>query len=262
MATSDFPFQGSFGAYSIYKMRGTEKMVIRLKAGPSAEKIMKDPKFQASRNQQKQFGIGSTIAKMIRDAMFSITHLADFPLHGHLVKLNTALMDLDTTNVRGKRSIIFSNGLHLFDGLSINRKITFDSVVTTTIVYALDRNECKATLQLPALSNGLNFNPAWNYPFFRLRINLGIVRDMTFVTGNGYEAITPDPNDQAVGFDTDWAPVKMLYPSQQVELKLENPVFDTNCHLLLSIGIEFGTQSKGTIQHVKYAGCGKILAMG
>lgn len=262
MAKTDFPFPGSFGAYSIYNMRGTDKMVIRLKAGPSAEKIKKDPKFEKSRNQQSIFGVGSTTAKMIREAMFSITHLADFRLHGHFVKLNTAIMAMDTENPHGKASIVFSRGLHLFEGLSLNRQITFDSVVTTTVAYALDRNNCKATIQLPALLPGLNFNSPWNYPFFRFRINLGILRDVIYKEDIGYEPQNPDPNEETVVFDTEWAPVKVPYASQQIELQVANPVFDESCHLLLSIGIEFGSQSKGTIQHVKYAGCGKILSLG
>ena len=172
-------------------------------------------------------------------------------------------MEMDPDNRLGQQSIIYSRGLHFFEGLSLNRNVTFDSVVTTTIPFTLDRNLCKATLQLPALSPGLNFRSSWNYPYFRFRINLGIVRDRVYIEKKGYQAITPgNHHELAAGHDTEWAPVKIPYGSQQVELQLDNPVFDEHCHLLLSIGIEFGTQSKGMIQHVKYAGCGKILAMG
>ena len=79
MAKTDFPFPVKLPGFSIYKMRGTDKMVARSKGGPSAEKMKTDPKLDGSRKQQTQFGASSTTAKSIRDAMFSVTHLADFP---------------------------------------------------------------------------------------------------------------------------------------------------------------------------------------
>ena len=262
MAKSDFPLPVKLAGYSVYKMRGTEKTVVRLKGGAYAEKMETDPKLAGSRKQQTQFGASSTCAKSIRDAMFSITHLADFPLHGHLLKLNSAIMQLDPDNKLGRRSLIYSRGLHLFEGLSLNRGVSFDTVVTTTVFFSLDRSLCKGTVQLPALSPELNFRSPWNYPYFRFRVNLGIVRDWVFVESRGYQCLTASNNEYVAGFDTEWSPVKIGYRSQQVELQLDNPVFDEHCHLILSIGIELGTQSRGTIQHVKYAGCGKILAMG
>ena len=262
MAKTDFPFPLKLAGYSVYKMRGTDKMVVRAKGGPSLEKMRTDKKLQGSRNQQTQFGASSTSAKSIRDAMFSITHLADFGIHGHILKLNLAIMGMDENNKLGRQSLLYSRGLHFFEGLSLNRGITFDSVVTTTIPYSLDRNTCSAVLQLPSLTNGINFNCAWNYPFFRFRVNLGIVRDKVYVNGSGYEVLTPAENENAAEVNTEWAPVKVGFDSEPLDLQINNPVFDEHCHLILSIGIEFGTQTNGTIQHVKYAGCAKILAMG
>ena len=48
---------------------------------------------------------------------------------------------------------------------------------------------------------------------------------------------------------------------QEILLQLEEPVFDQHCHLLLSIGIEFGAPVNGSILHIKRAGCAKVLTM-
>ena len=60
MAKSDFPFPVKLAGYSVYKMRGTEKTVVRLKGGASAEKMKTDPKLAGSSKQQTQFGASST----------------------------------------------------------------------------------------------------------------------------------------------------------------------------------------------------------
>ena len=261
MAQADVPFFGSFGGFSVYKMRGTDKTVIRRSGGPSDEKMKTAPTLEPQRNQQTQLGGSSTTARMIGDAMSSVKHLQDFPLHGHFVKLNSAILKMDMTHPFGKQSIIFSRGLHLFEGLSLNRKTLFDSVVTTSIGFSISREEHKAVVQLPELAPGLNFNNPWKQPFYRFRVNLGIVRDMVYVKGNGYEPLTADLNDQTIGFDTEWVSVKIPRAGQEIVLQLDNPSFDEHCHLLLSIGIEFGAQTKGPIEHVKYAGCAKVLTM-
>ena len=261
MAHTDSSFTGNFGTFSVYKMYGTDKTVVRRKGGAPLEKMKSLASLQPQRNQQSQFAGSSSTAKMVGYALDSVKHLADFPLHGHLLKLNSALLNMDTTNAKGKRSIIFSRGLHLFEGLSLNRKVLFDSVITTSIGYSCSRDGHSATIHLPALSPGFNFNNPWNQQFYRLRMNLGIVRDMVFIDGRGYQPVTPDITDHTIGFDTEWRAVKTPANAESILLKLDEPVFDEHCHLLLSIGIEFGAQSGATIEHVKRQGCGKILTM-
>ena len=261
MAKSDTLLSGSFGNYSIYKMEGSEKNVIRMKGGPSYEKMKTAPTLEAQRKQAKQFGGSSKSSKMIGYALSSVKHLQDYRLHGHLNKLNGAILKMDTGNPAGKRSIIYSRGLHLFEGLNLNRKILFDSVVTTSIGFSVNIAERSASISIPSLSPGLNFINPWNQPFYRFRMNLGIVRDMVYKEGIGYEPVTADIADQTVVVDTDWVSSKVSCSNQEIELILEDPVFDENSHLLLSIGIEFGAQADGSIRHVRKAGCAKILIM-
>ena len=261
MAQTDFPFTGSFGGFSIYKMSGTDKMVIRRKGGPSGEKMKTLPSLTAQRTQQSSFSGGSTTAKMIGDAMSSVKHLKDYPLHGHLIKLTSAIMNMDAQNSSGKKSIIFSRGLHLFEGLSLNRKTLFDSVVTTSIGFSISREMHNAQITIPELSPGLNFYNPFKHPYYRFRMNLGIVRDMVHTEGVGYLPVTSDFNDQTASYGTTWTSFKEHMPMQEILLQLEEPVFDQHCHLLLSIGIEFGAPLNGSIQHVKRAGCAKVLTM-
>lgn len=255
----DLPIKGSFGNVSIYMLNG--KMVLRNKGGASATRIKNEPEFAKLRKQMSRFGGCSTTAKMIRDAMPSIKPLAHPAFHGDLVNLCTSVMDLNPVNpADGKKSIIFSYGLPLLQGFAMNVENTFDAVITTPVGCQLNREQHSAIVQLPPLLPGKNFRIPWTYPYYRLRVNLGIIRDMVF-DGLAYVPVTPDLKEYSEKYDTDWWHVRDTFPSTEISLQLQNPVFDENCYLMVTIGVEFGVQKNGEISNVKHAGCGKILTV-
>ncbi len=256
----NYPFSTSLGDCSAYTRRDSKKIVLRSKGGASKEKIKNDPVFEKTRQQNKEFGGCSTAGKMVRSAMKSVKHLADMNLQAQVTGVITAIRDMDTNDI-GKRSIIFSRGKHLLEGFNINKAVSFDSVITTPVTYSIDRAEHSAVIQLPPISPGKNFLSQWTYPFYRFRINLGIIRDMVYVDGIGYKQCLEDVNDYTEMLDTDWYQWKDKVIGQELGLKIIDPVFDESCHLLLTIGIEFGTPAGGSIKTVKHAGCAKVLGM-
>ena len=207
-----------------------------------------------------EFGGCSSAAKMLREAMLTVKDLSNISVHGQMVKIASKIREMDT-NDRGKRSIIFSKGKYLLDGFSLNKGVTFDTVIATPVTFSIDRSTQTAVLQLPPLTPGMNFNSSWTYPYYRIRINLGIIRDFVYDDEKGYKPVSQDTKEYTATLDTEWFEAKNRQIGQEVGLHVENAVFNAGCNLLLSIGIEFGTASDGKIKAIKHAGCGKILAL-
>ena len=254
------PFSASMGGFSMFTRKDSDKIIFRSKGGASANKILNDKAFASTRLQMSEFGGCSSAARMMREAMVSVKDLSNLSLHGQFVKLASRLRDMDT-NPRGTRSIIFSRGKYLIDGFSLNRITTFDSVISSPVTFSIERNTYTAVVQLPPLSPGMNFNSAWTYPFYRFKINLGILRDLVFEEKKGYHPVLTDPKEYTATLDTEWNEAKNKQIGQEVGIHISNPVFNESCHLMLSIGIEFGTSEEGKIKAIKHAGCGKILGM-
>lgn len=254
------PFSSSLGDYSLY-MRKDGKLIIRGKGGTSGEKMKNNPKFQKLRDNNSDFGGASSAAKMVKYAMCSLIDLADFKLHSRLTGLIKSIVELDT-NPKGKRSIIFSRGKHLLEGFHLNEQVSFDSVVTSPLSYSMDRHTHTAVLVLPPLTPGKNFHTPWKYPYYRFRINLGIIRDMTYIDGVGHRRLLEDPKEYTEMLDTEWYLSTDQLMGQEVGLTILDPVFDETCSMVLSIGIEFGSPSGGKVIAVKNAGCAKLLATG
>ena len=242
-----------------YHRKDLDKLIFRGDGGASAEKIKSDPRMAGTRMQMTKFGGWSAASKMFRDAIIDVSDLGHSMLSSDITRLCGSIGDLDqSSNQIDKPPIIFSRAYSLLEGYHLNKQVVFDAIISTPIGFNIERQHCKATVQLPQLSPGLNFRNFWNQPLFRVKINLGIIRDMTF-NGATYKPITPDVQEHTVLAETDWLPSKEKHPPQAFELIYQEPVFDENCHLILAIGIEFGTLRRGGIAAVKDACCGKIL---
>lgn len=245
--------------YSVYTTRNG-KTIIRAKGGPSGKELKTSPAYATTRNNNSEFGGASTAASLLGEALVSIKHLNDDNIQGALTGLIKSIFELDP-GVPGSRPVVFSRAKHLIEGFQLNNTNNFDSVLKTPVTFSIDRTEHLAVLQLPQLSPGRNFTSPWAYPFFRFRINLGIVRDMTLMEGFGYKPILEDVMGYTGTFDTEWYPSSTQIIGQEVGLQILDAVFDESCHLVLSIGIEFATMAYGKIKPVRNAGCAKILGM-
>lgn len=66
--TQGLAFTGSISNLSAYKMRGSDKIILRTKGGPSKNMIKKSPRFEITRRLNVEFGGRATATKWIRNA--------------------------------------------------------------------------------------------------------------------------------------------------------------------------------------------------
>lgn len=262
-ASFGFPVGGSFGDYSMYKMKGVEKMIIRSKGGASKERIKTDPVFETVRYNNSEFAGCGKAAANFRRAFFPISHLADYNYTGYLVTLSKIIQKLDTLSLQGQRSILFSRNRHIMHGFSFNTQRTFDSLIRNTTMFAFNRNELKASVILPQLFPKVNIINTWELSWFRLVVVLGLVPDMIYSEGGYVQAtqqVLPDP----MRFITEWQSTNVVAQEREVVLKLPgNTALDNSVSMVLSIGAEFGRALSDTVIYpVKYSGSAKILSMG
>ena len=263
MATTDslLPVNFSVGNLSVFTRRGSKKQVVRRKGGPSKKTIMSDPACANTKRASVEFGGCSSAATLIKNAMPNVSHLTDFMLRSRLHGICSAIIKLDDTEGANYKSILFSKGLHLLDGFCFNEEHPFDSVLSTSIPCVIDRTEFKATVYLPPISPGHNFRNPWAPSYYRFRLNLGVIHDWAYDERQGYQPTHVDVMEFTASVDSEWMQTKDPQPSQIMSIQLNNPGFVEGSHLLLSIGIEFGTKKLEEIIPVNRTGCGKILVI-
>ncbi|MEI3802676.1 MULTISPECIES: hypothetical protein [unclassified Chitinophaga] len=259
--TNGITFVGAIGNMTAYKMRGSDKVIIRGKGGASKEQIRHSPRFERTRENNAEFGGCSYASKAIRHTLFPVKHLADYNFTPTMNKLAKSIQLLDKVGERGKRDIQLSRHGYLLDGFQLNKKTPFDSVLRRPISCSIERETGSAVIQLPYLKPGSNLMMPWQYPFFRIIITFGMVADVVY-NENGYQNREELPVPTTVY--TEWQPVKQDFKAQNIALQLTDlEGLDDTKMLLVGIGIEIGMPiTNEVIDVVKYAGCAKILATG
>jgi hypothetical protein len=259
-----FTITGSIKNISFYTRKGSDQVYARSKGGPSKEAIRKAPQFEALRKHQKEWGACSTMAAGIRQAMQGVLHLSDFNTSPALSSFSSRLISLDTEHPKGERSILLSQHKEMLTSFALNRKTTFEAVLKSTPTFRIDRNAGTAEITLSQLNANTQLHNSLHLPYFRLTGVLGAVSDMICsVEEPHYWKVNGWPS--GISATGNWHRTQGVIPEQTFQIRLPEqivPQLTENTSLILSIGIEFGAESKdGTPEVVKSIGAAKIFAV-
>jgi len=251
----------AFAGKSIYKMKGSDKIIVRKKGGPKREQMLTSPRLVRSRENAMEFlGVGKAV-RAIRGPLFPVRHLADHNFTSTLTKICKKIQVLDTTGDRGQRSIFLSQGHYLLKNFWLNKKHPFPAIVAEPVSYTLHRETKSAVIQLPMLTPGINLHLPWKQPLYRFNLSFGLVSDVVYEHGDYNDHL----EDRAISsLDTAWHVALETFQAQTLELQLnrQHALKDSQT-LVLAIGIEMGVpDSNGAVNEVKYAGSACILALG
>ncbi|MBT1704011.1 hypothetical protein [Chryseosolibacter indicus] len=260
--SSEITFTGSIGQLSAYKMRGSDKIIIRKKGGASKEKIKHDAAFANTRRVNAEFGGRATASKWIMKMLSRVKPLADYNVAGSLNSLLKPIQ-MGSEGVYGKRGIELSQKPHLLEGFSLNRITPIESVIRTPIVCSVSRENLSARIEIPALVPDINFQVHQRHPMYKIIAVLGIVPDL-FHQEWGYS-----PSDRA--YDniypeitaTEWMPSLKESAPTVLELAYSGTQLpDNKFSIMLSVGICYGKMTDtNTIEQVKHAGSAKIFSV-
>lgn len=261
LENNEFQFLGSFGKVTAYRMRGSDKIILRAKGGPTKRQIQTSPNFEHTRLNNAEFCGAVTAAKAIRSTIvFPIQDLADHNFSPKFVGICRKIQLLDKEKENGRRGVCLSAHRDLLAGFRLNKKDPFMNVVLNPLRPVLDRETKTAVIQLPRLTKRMNLDLRWKLPLYRFQFSLGIMEDIVH-DGNGYNESVRFP---IATTETEWHKSETDFSPQRVELKLNIPeVLRETQTMILSIGIEMGRyDGRGEIERVGHTGSACILALG
>ena len=254
-------FTGSLGAYSAYRMRGSDKIVLRSKGGASKKRIQKDPAFESTRNLNNEWAAVTWAAMTIRMGLSGLKPLADYNISGPLNALVKKIQSTDTLNPKGKRSILFSRQPDSLSSFHFNRQTIFDSVVRQPLEVSIDRAAYVVDVTLPRLQPQVNFFPNPRHVYFRILMDCASVSDFVCKEGSmEYRA----PNAHMPSYQTaasEWAVTQA--PQESLSFRMvpvTNFPLEPDMILVFGAGIQYGMPgADGSIQPVPRAGAARII---
>lgn len=259
---SSFEFTGPIGNMSAYRMRGSDKIIMRKKGGASKERINKAPEFENTRRCNAEFSGRSKATRYVMRSVFLLKPLADYNIAGHLNALLKPVQQGDTVGNWGTRSIALSRNPKVLEGFSLNRKAGFESVVRPPLAVTLARETLSAHVTIPELLPGINFFPSPYHAWYSFRLTLGVIPDIHY-GAHGYQLSHPDYDHlHPVYIDTPWSTTSQRSPSTTLDLQFSHSLPDASFSLILGIGIRYGTPQGGhDIHQVKHAGHARVLSV-
>jgi hypothetical protein len=255
-------FTGTLGDFSAYRMRGSDKIVIRKKGGARKEQIRNDPRFATARLYMTEFGGCSRMGKHVRLSMNPIKGLANYNISGPINKIMKVVQKQDDKSDLGRRAIRLSKHPKLIEGFSLNQKYNLDSILRSPVTAVMNREAGTAHLEIPRLMRDINLFPLNRHAMFRIEVTLGIAPDFIFNSRTGqYEA--PDWYDQSYQPSmayTAWHSSLDESPEATLDVALTKLPPQADYSFVLSIGIRFGSWTeRGVVKEVKGDGAAKIL---
>jgi hypothetical protein len=258
-----YELKGSFGNLTAYRMKGVDKVVVRTKGGASKQKIKSAPSMAKTRENFTEFSGCAKMSKEIREAIEPIKHLADYNFTPQLTSLAKKIQLQDSSNERGKRNIQLADFKYLLEGFQLNKRYSFDTVFRHAPKVSLNRLLPSATIQIPALIPGVNFHNFWPQPLYRIICSIGLVNNLQF-NSLGYQFPPPLAKVYCTAIFSNWLSIKDQQPSEEISIQLPSTIaLNEQQSLVVGMGIEMGNPiNNQTVEHVKYAGAGKIIAVG
>ena len=269
MATVKGPFQISGGVkeYSYYSMKGSDKVFMRTKGGPSKERMKKGAEFELVRKHQDEWAACVLFSRYLNQASSSFKKMGDFNVSPVWNGMGKKLINLDTEHLIGERWLELSKYPQALEGFNLNRNFTFNSVFRATIQFDLNKEEQSLSIKLPRINTQNDLYNVRKLPCFRLKFSLGLISDIYFDEEKRkfkpYQFFSESYPALAVMTETDWLSTNDLIAEQSFELMLEKKIpTDVMSHFtyLVCAGIEFGNVGfVGQIEPVKNTGSSKIV---
>jgi hypothetical protein len=255
-------FTGRLGPVSVYKMRGHDKLIIRMPGGASKSRIKNHRNFEATRNLNREWKLVTGVAAKIRGKLSAISLLADYNISGPLNALIKKIQTSDTINEKGKRSILFSRYPDFISSFQFNRQTLFNSIVRQQLEVTMDKSAATASITVPALQPAIHFFPNPRYAYYRLVIDIAAASDQIW----DEESISFKPLVSLLPkyrhFFSAWVPASSTQPATTYQIAPSDEEFSTGPDMILiaGAGIQYGMPAPdGSIQPVPYAGVARIL---
>ena len=261
-----FKMNGGINGLSFYSVRGSDKVIMRTKGGAKKEKIQKSPKFAGLRKQQKEWGGCAKFGSLSRYAFGGLHRLADYNLTPVLNGMGKNLMKLDTVSETGKRSIKLTVFKQALEGFNFNRNYPLNTVLRILPQWELDREQLTAVVTFPRINTDIDLLNIQKLPFFRLIIAIGAISDIAYHPDiDAYKPMVDGLHGHSKTLTGNWNSTQTILPEQTMTVHLpeeKTSLLTENVNVLLSLAVEFGNVGfTNEPVEVKYAGCGKVVAV-
>lgn len=241
-------YVGTLGEVRHFKIKGNQGYFAGLKGGPTGEQVKTAENFRRTRENMSEFAGCALTGKFLRIGLAAVMRqMSDSQLTGRLTGIMKKINLEDSTENRGKRSILVTDQPHYLRGMDFNKNLAFRGVFAAPYSITVNANRNETTLSVPA------FNPMnlivvpSGATHFRLINAVSVLSNVVFNPDTGiYEPADTSLNKINKIEYSGFLPVDETTTALTLVTALDGaPTMSTDVAVLASVGIEFYQEVNG-----------------
>jgi len=136
--------------FRVYKLKDIQDNIIAKKGGPTKKQIQKSPAYQPLRNNQREFGIASAQAKVVRHSLPDhLAKIGESYVSARLTALFRKIIQKGTGEV-GRRPLLTSQYGKLLKGFEFNSNYPFKKVFKAKFLLKPSSNQGHFIFHFPS----------------------------------------------------------------------------------------------------------------
>lgn len=248
--------------YRAYKIKGVDHTIIAKKGGPTADQIKNQDSYLELRNNQKEFGIASILAKALRDSIpDDLYKISEKYVSGKLTAQFRNLAKLET-GTTGTRSFVLSKHADELRGFDFNPSNPFPKEFSNRFFIKEGSHRGHAILHFPEFVPATMFDAPEGTTNFKISAHIVSLSDYFYDDEVGaYFPANPDFQGKFGSFETQMLPL-LNFPVQPMTGQLsvnQGYAVPMKTGIFLIMAVRFFKYEDSKFEQLSRGSCMRIL---
>lgn len=238
--------------YRAYKLKGIEKTIISKKGGPTIEQIKTSDSYKPLRDNQKEFGVASIMAKTLRGSLSNgMTEICGSYVSGRLTAQFRNLAKYEE-GITGTRPLYVSKHGHHLSGFEFNTTAHYEDIFGAKYFIKPGSERGQVIIHFPGFIPDDTFVKPDDATNFKIGARLVAMSDYRYDDEtNTYKAINDELNGKFGSFESKMYPLlKIPVDPMTTMVSIDEMNFPDDAALFLVMAISFFKYENGKFRHL------------
>lgn len=238
--------------YRRYSLKGVNHPIIAKKGGPTAKQIKTKASYKELRNNQKEFGVASMMAKTLRQSLSSgMSEICETYVSGRLTAQFRNLAKLEEGKT-GTRPLFLSKHGHLLNGFEFNSSAPYEKIFGAKYFVKPGSQRGQVILHFPAFIPEKTFLSPKESTNFKITARLIALSDYQFdQKEQGYKPVNKELHGKFGTYESSMLPL-MKIPTEPMTgmVSIDNRIIPEGTGLFLVMAVSFYKYESRKFEHL------------
>lgn len=238
--------------YRKYTIKGVNHPIIARKGGPTANQVKTKASYKELRNNQKEFGVASQMAKTLRQSLSrGMSEICETYVSGKLTAQFRNLAKLEEGQT-GTRPLFLSKHGHLLKGFEFNSSAPYEKIFGAKYFIKPGSQRGQVILHFPAFVPSKTFKHPKEATNFKITARLIALSDYQYdQLSEGYKPVNKDLHGKYGTYESSMLPLLKI-PTEPMTgmISIDDRIIPEGTGLFLVMAVSFYRYESGKFEHL------------